>query len=145
LLLDSAMRVKYLYFMCFLVGLFFSISQHSLAKVGDTYYCEKNGGRHFFRDGFSIDSLARLKNEGRPTAFIARHKESVLEISSIEHPRKLDIFTDHKGTSISASDKTGLSHFVIWSQGNGKFSFNFTRSSADETITEVGFCELFLN
>ena len=115
----------------------------ALAKVGDTYYCEKTGGRVLFDDGKSFDYFAILKNDGRPLAFLVEHSEKVLHVKSADFKDNFMIVYDNLGTDIRSLSLDGQSHLVIWLQYKDGFSFTLTRSSPTDLKAEVGFCKIF--
>ena len=140
--LGNAMLFKFRRFVLCITLLGFSLTCNmASAKVGDTYYCEKTGGRVLFDDGKSFDYFALHKNEGRPLAFLVEHSEKALK--SADYKDNFMIVYNNRGTDIRSFSLDGQSHLAIWLKGKDGFSFTLTRSSPSDLKAEVGFCKNF--
>lgn len=142
--LGNAMCVNLRCFI-FCITLFsFALTNHTaLAKVGDTYYCEKTGGRLLFNDGKSFDYFALQKNEGTPIAFLVEHLETSLRVKGAEYSTDFEIVNDNFGTDVRSISADKQSHLVIWVKNLDSYSFTLTYSSPYDLRAEVGFCKKF--
>lgn len=137
------MKINFIFTLLVLLSLFYSKIHTAEARVGDTYYCEKTGGRVLLNDGVSYDLLALLKKERRPVAFLVEHTQTSLRVKTLNYTEDYDILLDNRGTDVRSISIDKQSHLVIWLQGKDGYSFTLTHSSPSDLKAEVGFCKMF--